>query len=212
MRFLLIRHGQSQGNLDGVFIGQGDSPLTEFGHMQADVTASFIKEHFTPDVVYASDLIRAYDTGLSISDACGIPIISDRRLREIFAGKWEGQSFNTLESDFFDSYSVWRRDIGNAVCPEGESVKMLMERFTEALIDIAEKNDGKTVVIATHATPIRTLMCYSLYKDADRMKDVKWVSNASVTVVDCENHAFFLADADLCAHLGELKSRLPANV
>ena len=78
---------------------------------------------------------------------------------------------------------MWLSDIGNAVCSGGESVKELGARVMEALTDIAKKNSGKTVAVATHATPIRAAQTLIEYGDIGYMKDVPWVSNGSVTVL-----------------------------
>ena len=54
-KFYLIRHGESQANKNGVFIGHTDIDLTEKGHKQAQLTAEYLKD-VTVDAIYASDL------------------------------------------------------------------------------------------------------------------------------------------------------------
>ena len=79
---LLIRHGQSVANLENVFGGHLDKPLTELGLRQAQLTADFIKENFAVDAVYASDLMRAYVTGQTTAERFGLTAIPDRQLRD----------------------------------------------------------------------------------------------------------------------------------
>ena len=111
---LLIRHGQSQANLNGLFAGQLNPPLTELGVQQAQRTAEFIKAHYQVDKVYASDLSRAARTGQAVADNLGLPLKTDTSLREINAGQWEGISFERLAQDYPEDYGVWLADIGNS--------------------------------------------------------------------------------------------------
>ena len=211
-RLLLIRHGESEANNEGIFAGNKDVSLKERGIEQAKKTAEYIAQNYAVDCVYASDLSRAYKTGEIIADALGLKVIADKRLREIYAGQWEGKKFTELEKNFADDYTCWLTDIGNCVCSGGESVKELGERVFKAILEIAEKNNGKTVVIATHATPIRVLQCILGGYSFDLMKNISWVSNASVTELSYENGQWSFINIGEDGHLSELKTTFPANV
>ena len=160
-KFLFVRHGESDGNRYRLFTGQGDLPLTELGHRQAEAAADYIVKTYgnTIDAAYASDLSRAWDTGKAAADRLGLTMIPDRGLREINSGAWEGVSFADLPVRFQEDFALWMQDIGRSRCTGGESVAELSERVYAAVVRIAEENPGKTVLIATHATPIRTLQC-----------------------------------------------------
>ncbi len=177
--FLLIRHGESMANTEKRFAGHLDIPLSPLGEQQAEITATHIAAHYAVDAVYASDLQRAYHTGKAVADKLHIPIYADKALREICAGDWESVSFDDLQTRFPSTYAVWLSDIGNAVCDNGETVAGLQERFLTALRRIASENDGKTIAIATHATPIRSLQCHCEGKPLGEMYAVPWATNAS---------------------------------
>ncbi len=210
--FLLIRHGESMANTEKRFAGHLDIPLSPLGEQQAKITAAHIASHYAVDAVYASDLLRAYHTGKAVADQMHVPIYTDKALREICAGDWEGVSFDNLQTRFSKSYAVWLTDIGNAACDNGETVAVLQNRFLTALRRIAADNDGKTIVIATHATPIRSLQCHCEGKTLNEMHAVPWATNASVTTVTCENGIFRLVSAGDDRHLGGTRTVLPANV
>ncbi|MBQ9963888.1 MAG: histidine phosphatase family protein [Clostridia bacterium] len=210
--FLLIRHGESMANTEKRFAGHWDIPLSPLGQEQAETTAKHIAATYAVDAVYASDLQRAYRTGKAVADRMHVPIIADKALREICAGDWEQQSFDDLQIRFADSYAVWLTDIGNAQCDNGESVADLQSRFLAALRRIANENDGKTVVIATHATPIRALQCHCAQQPLSEMHNIPWATNASITTVTCENGAFKLIAPPDDSHLGNARTVLPANV
>ena len=211
-KLLLVRHGQSAANLEGVFAGQIDPALTELGYRQAECTAEFIARTYTVDGIYSSDLQRAYHTGLAVSEKLGLPITTDQGLREIFAGDWEGRTFEEIEARYPTAYHCWRENIGHAETPGGETVLQLYDRVSDALQRTAEAHPGKTIVIATHATPIRLLMTALSGRSIEDAANTPWVSNASVTKLVLEDGVWTIEYADRHDHLGALSTTLPANV
>lgn len=209
---LFIRHGQSQANLDGVFAGNYDAELTKLGYEQAERTAQFIAENYNVDAVYASDLVRAFETGKCIAAPFSLPVIPEPGMREIYAGKWEGVTFEDIVKNFPEEFSKWQEDVGNSRCSGGESTRELSERVLSAVTRIAEENDGKTVAVATHATPVRVLQCILSGASFDDMKDIPWVSNASVTEATYDNGEWKLIKIGEDSHMSDLKTTLPVNV
>lgn len=208
---ILVRHGQSMANLEKIYAGHTDYDLSPTGHAQTEKTAEYILENYKVDKIYSSDLKRAYNTAKKVADKIGMEIITDKNLREIYAGNWEDVPFDELVQKYSDDYSVWLDDIGNSVCTGGESVKQLAERILKKLTEIATENDGKTVLVTFHATPIRTMQCLWSGKTLDEMKDVPWVSNASVTVVEYKDSNFELKLIGEDSHLSGMQTELPSN-
>ena len=208
---ILVRHGYSVSNDLKYFTGNMDIALTELGRRQAEKCAEFLKD-FPIDFIYSSDLSRAMDTAKPISDLLRLPIHPDASLREINAGAWEGIPFSELEKRFPDSYRIWKEDIGHAVCDEGESIQAFSERIKKGFTDIALRHMGKTVLITTHATPIRVLCTLASGLPVSRMAEIPWVKNASVSIFVYENDAFRIVRKDLTDHLGDMKTALPKNV
>ncbi len=211
-KLLLIRHGQSTANLNDLFAGFSNFDLTELGYLQARKTAEFVRQNYSPSEVLSSDLDRAYHTGEQVSKLLGIPITKNKNLREIYAGKWEGAKFSDLPSDYPDEYKCWTENIGCFTCPEGESIAQLYERIVGEITRIATDNPGKTVVVATHATPIRVFMTYCKKLSLSMMHEVKWASNASVTEVDFNDGIFTVIKEDICEHLKEFATHLPDSI
>lgn len=210
-RLILIRHGESEANNKGYFAGQYDAELMPKGIGQAEKTAEYIVKKYAPDEIYSSDLKRAYSTALPVSKLIGKDVITNKGLREIFAGKWQKMTFDNLEKEFKDEYGVWLSDIGNAHCTGGESVKELGERVMATLTVIAKENPGKTIAVATHATPIRAAQTIIQYGDISNMKNVSWVSNGSVTVFEYDG-SWKCVSVSEDEHLGDDKTVFPANV
>ena len=202
-KLLLIRHGESMANANHEFVGHTDVDLSPKGMLQAEKTAEFIKENYKIDKVYASDLQRAYKTGKVVSEACGVEIISDPGLREIYAGDWEGRTRDDLMANS-PEYEIWRNDIGSCTAPNGESVKSVYERIPMRLLQIAIENEGKTIAIATHALPIRCVISKWMGLGLSGMKLFPWPYNASVTEVTFENDIFMITKAPQDKHLQDI--------
>ena len=180
----MIRHGESVGNQKRDFLGHTDLPITEKGEAQALAAAKYLGEiGFQPDVVYASPLCRAHKTTLLALSECDAPapILLDG-LREIYAGDWEGKNFDALDIEYPEERRIWREDVGHAHPVGGESVAELYGRVVSTVLTIARENEGKTVFIGTHATPIRSVETYARGKSADLMCEVPWPTNASLSV------------------------------
>jgi probable phosphoglycerate mutase len=210
VKFLMIRHGQSEANFTGCFAGHIDSPATELGVKQAQLSAAYIAENYKVDAVYSSDLKRAAVVGEIVAAATGLMMRPDPKLREINAGVWQGVAFDTLVEKF-PAYEVWCKDIGNAKCDGGESVAELQQRVVGRLKEIAQQHDGETVVIATHATPIRVTQCYAEGRPLSEMKDIPWVSNSSLTEIDYDGQ-FHIVRIGYDGYLGDAVSVFPPNV
>lgn len=181
-KLLIIRHGQSIGNLERRFLGHTDLDLSELGYKQAEIVAEYLKNEKI-DAVYSSDLKRAYNTVKPIAECRDLKIKTSKNLREIYAGEWENGDYEYLSQNFSCEYEKWKTDIGNAYCNGGESVIELQDRVYEEVMKIAIENIGKTVCIGTHATPIRTLYAKIEGIKKDDMYKVPWATNASVTTV-----------------------------
>ncbi len=205
----LIRHGQSQSNVEDVFAGHLDTPLSEFGKKQAELLKDYLLTQKI-DAVYSSDLIRAKETVLPYANQVGLPVITDKDLREIYGGEWEGKKYDQLPVLYPNEYGkYWLVDTENTVIPKGESVKASMQRAIDTITKIAKDNLGKSIAIATHGGIIRG---FESKANGKKWNDVSWVQNASVTKLVFENGKFTTVERNINAHLGELTSFLPKGV
>lgn len=209
---LLIRHGQSDANLKHRFAGHFDSELTELGHAQAECTAKFIKANYQVDKIYSSTLSRAYATAEHSANLLRLPVMPLPELREIFAGQWEGQLYDKLLEIYPEEYRRWRQDIGNACCTKGESVAELAERIYKAVSRIGRESEDQTVLVFTHATPVRAMQWKITGEPLSYMQQIPWVTNASVTEIRYDHGVMTLVKASQDAHLADLKTKFPSNV
>lgn len=211
-RLLLVRHGQSQSNLRSTFTGQLDAPLSPLGYAQAECTARFILENYHIDEIYSSDLSRAYQTGVPVAEKLGLQIHTETGLREIYGGEWEGMCFADLHHTHPEAYRIWQQDMEHCRCLGGESVPELSHRVWKTLCRICEENPDKTILITTHATPIRTILWHSKTDITPFMSGSPWVSNSSVSELIYDNGELIPVKLSQDGHLAEMKSNLPPTI
>lgn len=180
---IIIRHGYSQFNKDKKFTGQTDIPLDEIGVLQAEATAKYVVDNFKIDAIYSSDLNRAYNTAKPIADALKLPIITREDLREVNIGHWSGKTAEEVIKAYPDSYRIHKETPGLTAFDGGESYKELRIRALKAIEEIAEENEGKTVVISTHGGVVRSLIWAWDGVVLDDITQTINIPNASVTAV-----------------------------
>jgi broad specificity phosphatase PhoE len=157
-RFCLIRHGQTDWNLEGRYHGQIDVPLNEAGRIQAGILAHKLQDQ-SISAIYTSDLQRATETAAIIAAAINQPIFIEPRLREINQGEWEGQLVEVIQARYAELWQQRTQDPANVRPPGGETVGEVAERVYSALNDIACLHPTGCVALVSHGLALATVMC-----------------------------------------------------
>ena len=135
IKLILIRHGESDGNVQRMFCGFKDVELTKKGIYQAERLAYRLKG-LQVDAVYCSDLKRAKHTAEIVFGSRGIDIIPSSNLREMNFGIWEGYTFEEvkLKYGYGDEFYSWLENINVKISiPQGESLVDLNNRVMTEL-------------------------------------------------------------------------------
>lgn len=157
-RFCLVRHGQTDWNVEGRYTGQSDIPLNAAGRQQARQLAGLLKgEPFA--AVYASDLMRARETAEIIAGCLQLPVRTDPRLREINQGEWEGLHVDTIKARYAALWQQRASDPSSARAPAGETVGEVAERVSAALDEIARGCPEGSILIVAHGLSLATVLC-----------------------------------------------------
>ena len=174
----LVRHGETSANLDGVWHGSTDTPLTERGRRQAERVAGFLAQrHPDARAVYSSPLARARETAGVISAQLGLPLVLDPGLAEYHLGSWEGLSY----ADLHNKHRLWERIKEDAdFAPHGgESPRTVVDRFTGSLRRIAAQHEGERVVVVAHGGALSMVLAALLDGDYSQWKRV--MNNCAVS-------------------------------
>ena len=152
MKLYVARHGQTDWNSRNLVCGSTNLPLTEKGIEQAEALGERVKS-LGIDVIIASPMIRAQQTAKAVSDATGLPIITDERLREHDYGAFEGVDRGK------DEYWAQKYQFA-AKFPEGESVLQLAQRVYNVIDDVKRTYPDKTVLLVCHGGVSRMIKTY----------------------------------------------------
>ena len=190
-KIYLVRHGQSIGNLNRVFLGHTDYDLSELGYKQAEITAEYLKD-VNIDAVYSSDLLRAHNTAVPHARIRGLKVTDSKELREIYLGEWENRPVDELVEKNYDDFVVgWRQNFGTFSVPGGERVLDAGKRFYREVERIANENAGKTILIAAHAAVIRVFWCLTNGIEPCNMADAfPFPTNASYSTLTYNDRRF----------------------
>lgn len=211
MKIYFIRHGESQANARNLFLGHGDLDLSEKGIAQAKKTAEYLSK-LPIDVIYSSDLSRAFHTAEQTAKLLGLPVIKEKNLREIDCGEWDFMPFDQIRIKYEKSFNIWYTDVAHARCDGGESVAEVQERIVSAVTKIAKENPGKNVLIFSHATSIRCFAGYCTGKGVDGIQEIPWANNASVTEVEYVDGKFKMIEYGKDDFLCGISTGLPNDV
>ncbi len=161
---VLVRHGESQWNLENRFTGWVDVPLSEKGEKEAKAAGEKIKKqniHF--DIAYTSKLKRAQHTLTIILEGLGqknVPVHEDQALNERHYGDLQGlNKAETAEKFGEHQVKVWRRSYDVAP-PGGESLKDTAARtlpYFESKI-LPDLKKGHNVIVAAHGNSLRSIV------------------------------------------------------
>ena len=203
---IFVRHGFSESNKNNVFTGHLDIPLCDIGYQQAELVSDYLLNNFKIDAIYSSPLCRVIDTIKKVSDTLSIPITIEQDFIEIFGGDWEGMSSAEMKDKYADYLEKWNANKGLVPCPNGESLNDAGQRALKAIKRICTNNDGKTLVIATHGGVIRALQCYFTGLPIERINELDWTPNASISIVNFDNGTFTPVALNITSHLNGLNT------
>ncbi|MDQ3738301.1 MAG: histidine phosphatase family protein [Actinomycetota bacterium] len=171
---LLVRHGETEPNRQGLLLGRADPPLTARGRSQGAALAASLPR---PHHVISSPLHRATDTAA----AFGRPFETDERWIELDYGDLDGRPAASVSPEV---WSRFRADPDFAPAG-GESLAALGHRVRSACDDIAGRAGKDVVIIVTHVSPIKAALAWAL----DAPDTIAWrtfVEDASVSRIDIE--------------------------
>lgn len=205
----LVRHGQSIGNAKREFLGHTNKDLSSLGYIQAERTANFLAEEQI-DAVYSSDLKRAYNTALPHAKKIGLEVITRESLRELYAGAWEGMFVEDIIAEYPDEFlNNWRANFGLTTIPGGENVQDGAQRFYNEVLKIAEKEEGKRILIAAHAAVIRGFWGKITATPPEALAGAfDYPTNASVSVLYFDGEKLIPGEYSHDAHLSDIEEKI----
>lgn len=178
---VVIRHGESEGNVLGVTSGRTDHRLTKLGKKEAFEFAKNTTEKF--DLIITSTLSRSIETGGIVAKELGITdIIHEELICERDFGDYENRTKEDLQKKYLDYNSVWQDEI-----PNGETINEVEERVKKFIEILREKYKGKKVLIVSHMGVIRILLRQLGGKSIDESR--------AIEIRNCQPFVFTIPEA-----------------
>jgi probable phosphoglycerate mutase len=180
---VLLRHGDTTMSPEHRFSGLCDLPLSAEGTRQAEAAASRLATGPPIDAVVSSPLRRAAATAAIAATKLGLTTITDDDLRETDFGEWEGFTLAEIEQRWPAAVAAWQHDPEQAP-PGGESFADTARRVHQACDRLLRDHHGQTVLVVSHITPIKILLCraldvplmtlYRLYLGSACINEIQW--------------------------------------
>jgi probable phosphoglycerate mutase len=180
---VLLRHGDTRLSPEHRFSGIRDVPLSENGILQARAAARRLACAGQIDAVITSPLQRAAATAGIAAAELGLTVTVEDELRETDFGEWEGFTLPEIQERWPELADAWQHDPEQAP-PGGESFAGTAHRVDRARERIMRHHRGETVLVVSHITPIKTLLCraldvplvtlYRMYLGSACLNEIQW--------------------------------------
>ncbi|MFD3414873.1 bifunctional RNase H/acid phosphatase [Streptomyces cyaneofuscatus] len=182
--FVLLRHGETLLTPEKRFSGSGgtDPELSAVGRDQAARAAAHFAALGAVQEIVSSPLRRCRETAAAVADRLGLDVRIEDGLRESDFGAWEGLTFGEVRERYGDDLTTWLADPETAPTGGGESFAEVAERVAAARDRLTARYAGRTVLVVTHVTPIKTLVRLALEAPAQAMFRME-LSAASISTV-----------------------------
>ena len=175
---LIVRHPETEANVAGRFVGQGESRLTAVGQVQARRLARKIAG-FKPDLIWTSPLERALSVARRGAGLARVPLRVDKRFIELDFGQAHGLTWDEIaEAGIAFNYRAGDRP----VAPGGESRDALRARVAEAVDELIACGGRQAVVC--HAGVMRAALGHTLGLSGDQLWAFS-IHNAQLATVRC---------------------------
>jgi probable phosphomutase (TIGR03848 family) len=177
---LFVRHGQTP-TTGAVLPGRAAGlHLADAGKEQAAAAAERLAKVKNVAAVYASPLERTRETAAPIAKALGLKVQTDRGLLECDFGEWTGRPLKELMK--LPEWKAVQRYPSSFRFPGGESFSEMQTRITDTVARLGRKHPGQTLVLVSHADPIKAAVAHALGTHIDLFQRIV-ISPCSVTAI-----------------------------
>ena len=184
---LLVRHGQTNANATGFYMGWSDEDLNELGYTQAR-RLSVRLASLPIASVYTTPLRRAYTTAAILAEPHKLELQVLDDLTEIRLGDWQGLHMDGIQQRWPELWRQSRSDPSELTMPNGESYWQVTERAVRIFKMVIEANRGKQAVIVTHEVIVKVLLAHVLGVSNSIYRRIE-VDNASLSLIRVSNNS-----------------------
>ena len=203
MNLILVRHGETQLNLEGRAIGNNPVGLNARGRLQALRTAEAVAS-LGPVALYTSPLPRALETATIISQRLGVKVCPRDNLKEVNIGLLDGLTQDEMWQQYPDFMRTWSSNASTAVMPGGESIVQVQKRAWHTIEEINGLHPEDNVAVVSHSFTIAGLVCKLLGMPLSKFQRLH-LGLASITQVEMRQDSTTLVRYNDQCHLEGLE-------
>ena len=199
-KIYLIRHGEAEGNVYRVWQGVTNGGISSRGVLQIEALSERFKD-IQLDAIYSSDLVRAVKTANAVNKYHNLKIRTDKRLREINCGEWEGKPFGNVAFYYPQETAYFNNDPDKWVVTGAEKYSDVQQRMFDVLNEIAKDYPDKTVAVFSHGMAIRSLLAYINGIRSEEIYKLPHGDNTCVSYIEYESGNFSIKYLNDNSHL-----------
>jgi broad specificity phosphatase PhoE len=205
LHLILVRHGETEWNVQRRYQGQTDVPLSAVGRRQAELLAEGIAGQKV-NRIYSSDLERSMQTANAISEKTSLSVILESRLREMNFGVLEGLTFDEGQAKYPEMIAAWLEDY-NQPPQGGEKLDEFTARIVSLLDDLKQNHNNEVVLLVAHGGSLGELLRLALGLSPEGRQYFE-MENASLSeIILYEEHVSLRKLNDTC-HLKVLDAKM----
>jgi broad specificity phosphatase PhoE len=196
LKIYIVRHGETEFNVQKRMQGRIDSPLTQKGIDNANSLGKQLAD-IKFDKIYTSPSPRAHRTAELIKGERNIQIQTEDELREMNLAAWEGKSIEELELLYPEAYDIFFNSPQLFVLEGGETFKQVQDRAVGKINELISENDNCNILLVTHSVVIKTITAYFGNYPMEKLWSPPFIQGTSVTLMISDKghtHLEFIAD------------------
>jgi probable phosphoglycerate mutase len=191
-RLYIVRHGQTQWNVEKRMQGWKDSPLTEEGIVQAKRLSEKLKSVDFHRVL-SSPSSRTMQTARILMDHRSIPLEPMEAFREIRLGRWEGMHYWEIQERYADAHErFWNRPSTYQPIGDGETFIQARNRILPALEHVIQSIHGQSVLLVTHAATKKLIMSYFENRPLDLLWEPPYMHHTAMSIIRFDQNEPFI--------------------
>jgi len=210
LKIYFVRHGQTALSRGNLFCGSSNPNLTPDGRQMAEALSEYYADTKWA-AIYASPMKRTIATATPIAKRIGLNIRTDKGLKEISYGKWEGHTVEEVQRRWHEDYIKWLADPGWNAPTSGETANQIAARAMPVIGGIRAKHKDGNVMVVSHKATIRIILCSFLGVDVGRFRYRLGAPVSSVSSVEFGHHGPLIKVLGDTSHLPDRLRKLPGT-
>lgn len=202
MRLMLVRHGETQWNLENRIVGHTEIGLNSTGRRQVALLAQALGGQKV-DALYSSPLRRAVETANEIAKEHGLDVVTDDALKEVDAGELDGIAIEEVVRCYGNFWEEWAKGADTLRMPGGETMGELQDRAWSVTTRVVSDHPEGTVILVSHTLTILSILTKALGMPLEDFRRLR-LSLASINTLDFKGRVTSLVSFNDTCHLMDM--------